>query len=54
MIFDRSYREVARFPAGNGRESDLHEFVLTPRGTALVTSWETAGPSTRSAAGAAR
>ncbi|MGZ4353511.1 MAG: arylsulfotransferase family protein [Gaiellaceae bacterium] len=42
VVFDRSYREVARFPAGGGRESDLHEFLLTPRGTALVTSWETA------------
>jgi hypothetical protein len=40
VVADRSYREIARFPAGGGRESDLHEFLLTPRGTALVTSWE--------------
>ena len=40
MILDRSYREIARFPAGNGRQSDLHEFLITPRNTALVTSYE--------------
>src|SRR5206468_1740334 len=34
-------REVARFPAAGGRQSDLHEFVITPHGTALVTSYET-------------
>jgi hypothetical protein len=40
VIFDRSYRRVAQFPAGGGRPADLHEFVLTPQNTALVTSWE--------------
>lgn len=40
VIFDAAYREVARFPAGNGRRSDLHEFLVTDRGTALVTSFE--------------
>ena len=40
VIVDDSYRELARFPAGNGLKSDLHEFILTPRGTALVTSYE--------------
>jgi Arylsulfotransferase (ASST) len=42
VIVDQSYKEVARMPAGGGRPSDLHEFVLTSRGTALVTSWEIA------------
>ena len=42
VILDQSYREVARIPAGGGRPSDLHEFLLTSRGTALVTSWERA------------
>ena len=41
VILDDSYRVVARVPAGDGRESDLHEFLLTPQGTALVTSYET-------------
>jgi hypothetical protein len=37
VILDRSYREVARVRAGNGRRADLHEFRLTARGTALIT-----------------
>jgi arylsulfotransferase ASST len=40
IIVDDTYREIARVPAGGGRPSDLHEFILTDRGTALVTSWE--------------
>ena len=40
VILDETYREVARIPAGHGRPSDLHEFLLTARGTALVTAWE--------------
>jgi arylsulfotransferase ASST len=40
VILDDSYRVVARVPAGDGRQSDLHEFLLTPQGTALVTSYE--------------
>jgi hypothetical protein len=37
VIFDQSYRELARFRGRDRRPLDLHEFVLTPRGTALVT-----------------
>ncbi len=40
VVFDRAYREIARFPAGNGLESDLHELILTPTGTALVTAYD--------------
>ena len=40
VILDESYRQVARVPAGDGRQSDLHEFVITPHDTALVTSYE--------------
>ena len=40
VIMDQSYSELARIPAGDGRQSDLHEFVITPRSTALVTSYE--------------
>lgn len=40
VIVDDSYRVVKRFPAGRGRPSDLHELLLTPQGTALVTAWE--------------
>jgi hypothetical protein len=41
VIFDNSYREIARFKAGDHRVSDLHEFLITGRNTALVTSYET-------------
>ena len=40
VILDDSYRVVARLPAGGGRQSDLHEFLITPQNTALVTSYE--------------
>jgi hypothetical protein len=39
VILDRAYREVARVRAGNGRSADLHEFRLTPQGTALITCY---------------
>lgn len=41
VVADASYREIARFPAGHGLPSDLHELILTDRGTALVTGLET-------------
>jgi hypothetical protein len=37
VIADASYRELARVRAANGRHMDLHEFRLTPEGTALFT-----------------
>ena len=37
VIFDETYREVGRFRAGNGYPGDHHEFLITPRDTALVT-----------------
>jgi hypothetical protein len=37
IVLDDRYREVARVRAGNGLQADLHDFVLTPRGTALLT-----------------
>ena len=40
VIADATYREIARFGAGNHRGEDQHEFLLTPQGTALITSWE--------------
>jgi hypothetical protein len=35
VIVDSSYRELARVRAGNGHSIDMHEFLLTPQGTAL-------------------
>jgi hypothetical protein len=40
VIVDDTYRVVARVPAGRGRQSDLHEFLITPENTALLTSYE--------------
>jgi hypothetical protein len=37
VILDSSYRELTRVRAAGGRKMDLHEFVLTPEGTALFT-----------------
>jgi hypothetical protein len=37
VIADASYRELARVRAGNGYAGDHHEFLITLRGTALVT-----------------
>jgi hypothetical protein len=54
VIADRSYREVARVRAGNGRQMDLHEFQLTPEGTALITCYPSTKPVDLSALGGAR
>lgn len=37
VIADTSYREITRVQAAHGLQGDLHEFVLTPSGTALFT-----------------
>ncbi|MFL5823068.1 MAG: arylsulfotransferase family protein [Solirubrobacteraceae bacterium] len=39
MIMNSSYRPVAVLKAGNGYTSDLHEFQITPRGTALIDAY---------------
>jgi hypothetical protein len=39
VIDDTSYRTVAVVHAANGLEADLHEFEITPRGTALLTAY---------------
>ena len=36
-IVDRSYRPLARVRPGNGLVGDIHEFLITKRGTALMT-----------------
>jgi hypothetical protein len=40
-VADSSYRIVARVAAANGLDADSHEFRLTDRGTALITSYHT-------------
>ena len=39
VIDDSSYRQVAVVHAANGLSADLHEFRLTPQGTALITAY---------------
>jgi hypothetical protein len=40
IIMDTQYRELRRIQAGNGQQADLHELVLTPQGTALLTAFQ--------------
>ena len=39
VIFSSSYTDVANIRGGNGHRPDLHDFLLTSQGTALVTSY---------------
>jgi hypothetical protein len=39
MIYNTSYQPVATVQAGNGLSADLHEFQITPQGTALITAF---------------
>ena len=41
VIANRHYRQIAVVHAGHGYQGDLHEFLLTPRGTAFVTIFST-------------
>ena len=36
VIMDDTYTELLRFAAGAGRKADIHEFQITPQGTALI------------------
>jgi hypothetical protein len=40
VIVDSSYRQIAVVRAGNGYQPDLHEFQITPQGTALITVFD--------------
>jgi hypothetical protein len=40
VIMDSSYKRLAVVRAGNGYQPDLHEFQITPRGTALITVYD--------------
>src|SRR5829696_6176360 len=52
VIFDDSYREVARVRAGNGYRGDLHEFSITPQDTALLTAYDAVSTDLSAAGGA--
>ena len=36
-VYDHAYHQIAVVAAGNGYQADLHEFRITPRGTAFIT-----------------
>ena len=40
VIYDEHYRPVRRVRAGNGFSADLHEFELTPQGSALLIGYD--------------
>jgi hypothetical protein len=40
VIDNSSYREIGRVHAGNGYLADLHEFHITPQGTAVLTVFD--------------
>jgi hypothetical protein len=47
-IYDTSYRLVAHVRPGNGIAGDMHEFLITPRNTALMTLSHTVRVKSRS------
>jgi hypothetical protein len=51
VIADASYRTVRRVQAARGLRGDLHEFVITPRDTALLTSYVITGADLSSVGG---
>jgi Arylsulfotransferase (ASST) len=40
VIANSSYQTIADVRAGNGYQPDLHEFQITPQGTALITAYD--------------
>ncbi len=40
VIANSAYEDIAHIRAGNGLRADLHDFQLTPGGTALVTAYD--------------
>jgi hypothetical protein len=40
VIADSTYTDIAHVKAGNGVQADLHDFQLTPAGTALITAYD--------------
>jgi hypothetical protein len=54
VLLDNSYREVARVRAGLGQQGDLHEFLLTPQGTALFTIYRSVAADLSGVGGSTR
>jgi hypothetical protein len=43
VLLDTHYKELTRIRAGNGLTADLHEFSITPQGTAIITAYDQNG-----------
>ncbi|HZL54576.1 MAG TPA: arylsulfotransferase family protein [Solirubrobacteraceae bacterium] len=54
VIADSNYKPIAYVEAGDGRRGDLHEFLVTDRGTALLTSYAIVDADLRSVGGPRR
>ncbi|MGI8557783.1 MAG: arylsulfotransferase family protein [Solirubrobacteraceae bacterium] len=54
VVLGEDYRPVARISAGNGLQADLHEFRITPQGTALITAFSPVRADLSSAKGPRR
>jgi hypothetical protein len=54
VIMSRSYRQVALVHAGDGYQAELHEFQITPRGTAFLTCFAPAYTNLTSVGGPAK
>jgi hypothetical protein len=50
-VYDASYKQIATVRAGNGYDGDLHEFQLTPRGTAYISVYHEIPADLRSVGG---
>jgi len=50
-IVDTSYRKVATVNAGNGFQADLHDFQITPSGSAFLTAYSLVSANLSSAGG---
>jgi hypothetical protein len=53
VIYDTSYRQVARIRAGNGYRADLHSLTITPAGTAWIDAFDPVRLSLAAAGGSA-
>ena len=53
VIADSHYTTIAEVRAGNGYQADLHEFQITPAGTALLTAYHASTATWRRSAAAA-
>ena len=51
VVLDSSYRVLATVRGGNGYPADIHEFRLTPQGTALITAYRPVRWNTRALGG---